>query len=273
MTRPRPRRHGEPCGGYASRRDRSLTRRPDRGTPRNQRQVSGAGGTSRGAAQRRTRQRRPPAREDRKPPARDIESRTGPALGLYDHPVVVLDSWPLLRRYAGEEPATTAVNDLLTDPSRTAVMSRFNFAEAMSSLLSLYGIKVAHQQKQLLRNFIDVRPSSEAVWLCAARIKVGWYGAWGDVVAAATAIDLDAPLWTGDVELLLDDAPWRAVDLRDPAWVAQHPRSKKLIGRRPAEENPLVDMSDAELAAFVTEPLRVRTLKPAQRDDDLDLIL
>ena len=152
-------------------------------------------------------------------------------------------------------------------------MTRFNFAEAMSSLLSLYGTKVAHDQNQLLRKFIEVRPTDEAVWACAARIKVGWYGAWGDVVAAAAAIHLDAPLWTGDVELLLNDAPWRSVDLRDPDWVAQHPPSKKLIGRRLVKDNPLRDMTDAQLATFVIEPLRARTLKPAQRDDDLDLIL
>ena len=206
MTRPHPRQHGEPSGGYASRRDRTLPRRPDRGVPRNQRQVSGPGGASRRTTQRRAQQRRPPAREDRKPPTRNVESRARPDLGLHDHPVVVLDSWALLRRYAGEEPAKPAVDDLLIDRSRTAVMSRFNFGEVVSSILSLYGVEVANHQEQLLRHFVDVRPSTEAIMVCAARIKVGWYMAWGDAVAAATALSLDAPLWTGDIELLLNDA-------------------------------------------------------------------
>ncbi|MFZ1438918.1 MAG: hypothetical protein WAX12_13520 [Candidatus Microthrix subdominans] len=38
--------------------------------------------------------------------------------------------------------------------------------------------------------------------------------AYADAFAAATAISLDATLWTGDPELLTENADWRWRDLR-----------------------------------------------------------
>lgn len=38
--------------------------------------------------------------------------------------------------------------------------------------------------------------------------------AYADAFAAATALAHDAALWTGDPELLLEDAPWSYEDLR-----------------------------------------------------------
>ena len=202
MTDPRRHRHDEPCAGYASRRDRSLPRRPDRGIPRNQRQVSGPGGVSRRTTRRGTQRRRPPTREARTTATRIVEIRGGPTVGFDHHRTVVLDAWPLLRRYAGEEPSRTAVDDLLTDTERTAVINTINFGEAVSAFLSLYGPEVADRQEWLLRNFVDVRPATEAIMVAAARIKVGWYITWGDAVAAATGLDIAAPVLTGDSELL-----------------------------------------------------------------------
>lgn len=55
--------------------------------------------------------------------------------------------------------------------------------------------------------------TSERV-LAAARIEAEHPMALGDAFAAATAIAYDAPLFTGDPELLDREGPWRAVDLR-----------------------------------------------------------
>jgi predicted nucleic acid-binding protein len=48
----------------------------------------------------------------------------------------------------------------------------------------------------------------------AGRIKSDYPLAFADAFAAATAQAHDAELWTGDPELLVDDAPWRWRDLR-----------------------------------------------------------
>ena len=55
--------------------------------------------------------------------------------------------------------------------------------------------------------------TSERV-LAAARIKAEFPMALGDTFAAATAVAHDAPLLTGDPELLHRNGPWRTEDLR-----------------------------------------------------------
>ena len=51
-----------------------------------------------------------------------------------------------------------------------------------------------------------------ALILEAARIKADYPMSYADAFAAATAIQLGAPLWTGDPELLVADAAWQTVD-------------------------------------------------------------
>jgi predicted nucleic acid-binding protein len=82
----------------------------------------------------------------------------------------------VLRRAAGEQAATTAVRDL-----RTVVVAQL--------------------------------PDDQRV-LQAGRIKSDYPLAYAGAFAAATAHAHDAELWTGDPELLLDDAPWAWRDLR-----------------------------------------------------------
>lgn len=55
-------------------------------------------------------------------------------------------SW-LYRRACRQQ---TAVNDLLTDPDRTAVINTINFGEIVSAFLSLKGPEVANRQEWLL---------------------------------------------------------------------------------------------------------------------------
>jgi len=92
--------------------------------------------------------------------------------------------------------------------------------------------------------------------VAAARIKVGWHVSWGDAAAAATALDVAAPVWTGDSELLSPDACWSFVDLRDESRKAAQRSSRKPTGRRLNPENPLAGMDSAAITRYVTEPLR-----------------
>lgn len=147
-------------------------------------------------------------------------------------------------------------------------MSTINFGEAVSSFLSLYGPEVADRQERLLREFVDLQPATGAIAVAAARIKVGWFIAWGDAVAAATALDVGAPVWTGDSELLTPDACWIAADLRDEARRAAQRTSRKPIGRRLHSENPLAQMDSAAICQYVIEPLRTdESIRLAGRED------
>jgi predicted nucleic acid-binding protein len=65
-----------------------------------------------------------------------------------------------------------------------------------------------------MRREIACEVPDEQRVLEAARLKSDHRMSYADAFAAATAIAHDAELWTGDPELLLDDAPWRWLDLR-----------------------------------------------------------
>ena len=259
MTRPNPRKHGDPCEGYASRRDQRPPRSRSSGLRERPRSVSERGGVPGRTARRRTPQRQPAAREPRTQPAGSGERRTHPALGPRDRSTVVIDAWPVMRAYAGEEPARSAMRDLLRDDSRTAIMSTTNFSEAIGALLQQYGPEAADRQERALRQLVEIEPPSADVAVCASRVGAGWYLSQADAMAVATALRHDAPIWTGDPELLTGDRCWLAVDLRDSERRARQEQRRSagaLIGRKRRPSDRLASLTDDEIAAYVTEPLR-----------------
>lgn len=126
---------------------------------------------------------------------------------------IALDSWAVLRLLEGSEPAASTVQDLLDD--QQPVMSWINLGEVLYIVSRdqgrAEGEQVIHDLRPLLR--LDL-PTEQRV-LEAARIKAEYPMAYADAFAAATALAHDATLWTGDPELLLEDAPWSYEDLRD----------------------------------------------------------
>jgi len=125
---------------------------------------------------------------------------------------VVLDSWAVLRYLEGAEPAAGVVADLL-DEERPAI-SWINLGEV------LYIIQRLHGEDQAARTVHDLRavtapelPTPNRV-LEAAQIKGVYRMAYADAFAAATAVALNATLWSGDPELLIQPARWRWRDLR-----------------------------------------------------------
>ena len=164
----------------------------------------------------------------------------------------------MLRAYGGEEPARSALRGLLYDDSRTAVMSTVNFSEAIGALLQQFGPTAADSQERILRELVEIEPSSAGAAVCAGRVYLGWYVSQADSMAVATALQHKAPLWTGDSELLTDDLCWLAVDLRDPVRRARQEQDRSpraLIGRKRRPNDRLAALSDDELAAYVIEPL------------------
>jgi len=125
---------------------------------------------------------------------------------------VVLDSWAVLRYLEDEGPAAIAVADLLD--SDRPLMSWINLGEVHYVLRRAHGEDDAAQTVRDLREVIDARLPDERIVLDAARIKADQPMSYADAFAAALAVSQGAELWTGDPELLVDDAAWRWRDLR-----------------------------------------------------------
>jgi predicted nucleic acid-binding protein len=127
---------------------------------------------------------------------------------------VVLDSWAILRYLEDDGWAADAVASLLA--SERPVMSWINLGEVYYVVRRREGGDSAAETVRDLRQVLDAElPNADRV-LEAARIKADHPLAYADAFAAATASAHDAVLWTGDPELLLDGAPWRWHDLRQP---------------------------------------------------------
>jgi ribonuclease VapC len=128
---------------------------------------------------------------------------------------VVLDSWAVLRFLEDAAPAAGLVSDLLAD--RRPLMSWINLGEVHYVLRRAHGEASAVETVRDLRAVLDVRLPDERTILDAARLKADHPIAYADAFGAALAIAEDAQLWTGDPELLVEDAPWRWRDLRSTA--------------------------------------------------------
>ena len=165
-------------------------------------------------------------------------------------PGVVLDTWPLIEHYEGNEPAAAQVDELLARRRPWPVMSAVTFAEVLYTLANLYGASAAEEETRQLRRLLrvatlDIRTAEVAAW-----VKHTYRMSLGDTFAAATAIRHGVELWTGDCELLCPDRVWAVRDLRPP-----EARTASQPGRRP---NALAHLDQEDLAAFVAAPLAPR---------------
>lgn len=125
---------------------------------------------------------------------------------------IVLDSWAVLRYLEDAEPAAQAVAELLGGDK--PLMSWINLGEVHYVLRRSHGADAAAETVRDLRQVVDARLPDEHLVLDAARIKADHPMAYADAFAAALARARDATLWTGDPELLVEDAGWRWRDLR-----------------------------------------------------------
>lgn len=125
---------------------------------------------------------------------------------------VVLDSWPVLRYIEGAHPAAEAIDGLLQ--AQRPRMSWINAGEVFYVVRRLEGEQAASAVLRDLGDVVAIELPGEERVVDAARIKADYPMAYADAFAAATAMDHDAVLWTGDPELLVEGAPWRWKDLR-----------------------------------------------------------
>lgn len=125
---------------------------------------------------------------------------------------VVLDTWPVLRYLQNEHPVADQIEQLLE--RERPIMSWMNVGETLYVLRREFGGARADEAVRDLRTYIDPDVPSPTRVLEAARIKADCAMSYADAFAAATAVACHAELWTGDPELLVEDAPWRWRDLR-----------------------------------------------------------
>lgn len=128
--------------------------------------------------------------------------------------MIVLDSWAVLCFLEDAPPAAELVAEAVASDEDVA-MSWINLGEVHYVLRRLHGEEAALETVRDIQSDVDARlPSKEDV-LAAARIKADHPMSFADAFAAATAAALDAELWTGDRELLVDQSAWRWRDVRE----------------------------------------------------------
>ena len=123
---------------------------------------------------------------------------------------VVLDSWAVMRLLEGTEPTASRVQEQLD--AGTATMSWINLGEILYVLTRAAGPDAARATVDDLERVLDARIPDRATILEAAAIKANHRMSYADAFAAATALRLALPLWTGDPELMIADAPWTVVN-------------------------------------------------------------
>lgn len=126
---------------------------------------------------------------------------------------VVLDAWAIVALLHGEEPGVR-VQELLD--TAKPVVNVVNLGEVLYVTSHTEGLSEADETVRDLLPKVTLDAATTERVLQAARIKATHRMSYADAFAAATAVAYDAELWTGDPELLVTDAPWRAIDLHVP---------------------------------------------------------
>ena len=170
--------------------------------------------------------------------------------------VVVLDAWPIVEHYKGLEPAASAVAELFSGSEGRRVMSVVNFTEVCAAALVERGRHESDRIAMQLRRLVELERATSAVAEVAARLKYVYFMALGDSYAVATALSHAAPVWTGDAEILCPNRVWQVRDLRDRDAQDRHERRRGAGTLRVDRRRALADLTNDQIAEFVTSPLR-----------------
>lgn len=127
--------------------------------------------------------------------------------------MVVLDSWALLA-YLKDEPAAERIEEEWI--SRGAAISSINLGETLYIRMRESGETAATADIETIRKRSKVVNPDWPLVFSAARIKAGGGLSFADAFCVATAERLQAPLWTGDPEIIdvSESVRCEVVDLR-----------------------------------------------------------
>ena len=101
---------------------------------------------------------------------------------------VVLDAWPVIEHYEGNDPVSAQLEALLARRRPRPVMSAATFTEVQYTLANRHGSDTAEHQARDLLHLVRVEPLDTPTATTAARIKHTYRMSLGDAFAAATAI-------------------------------------------------------------------------------------
>lgn len=124
---------------------------------------------------------------------------------------IVLDTWALLA-LLNDEPAASRVERAWLDEK--PVMCSVNLGEALYILIRAHGEDPARRAVDRARAELTVLDPNWNLVAEAARAKADGGLSYADCFALATARQVEAPLWTGDPELIEFASPDEVVDLR-----------------------------------------------------------
>jgi predicted nucleic acid-binding protein len=113
--------------------------------------------------------------------------------------LVVLDSWALLA-YLKDEPAAARIETEWVDQG--AAISSINLGEVLCIRMRASGEDSARTDVETIRRRLSVIEPDWPMVTAAATIKAAGGLSYADAFCIATALDLGAPLWTGDPEIV-----------------------------------------------------------------------
>jgi PIN domain nuclease of toxin-antitoxin system len=127
--------------------------------------------------------------------------------------LVVLDSWALLA-YLNDEPPAGRIEEEWV--ANGAVISSINLGEALYIRIRQRGEDAALTEADSIRRQLTVVDPDWDLVTRAARVKALGGLSYADAFCIATAERLDAPLWTGDPEIIdrAKKLPCKIRDLR-----------------------------------------------------------
>ena len=120
--------------------------------------------------------------------------------------VAVVDSWNILAFLRAEEPGAAAMRRYLRRAragNLRLLLNVVNLGEVFYRLIQLTGAAQAEERLAEIRALpIEIVPAREGLVMEAARIKAGHRLAYADAFAVATGRVENAPIITGDPEIL-----------------------------------------------------------------------
>jgi predicted nucleic acid-binding protein len=125
---------------------------------------------------------------------------------------VVLDAWALIAFFDDSPGAAPRVEALLEEGG--GAICSINLGEVLYRQTRLAGARAAHERVAALRGNLDVVDPDWRLVEAAAAIKAPGGLSFADAFCVATAMRLDAPLWTGDPEIIDLPGDQEVVDLR-----------------------------------------------------------
>lgn len=127
--------------------------------------------------------------------------------------MVVFDSWALLAYIAGE-PSAERIESVWVKEG--AAISAVNLGEVLYIQIRARGEGAANAEVEELRSLLSVLEPDWPLVVAAARVKAGGGLSYADAFCIATAQQEEAPLWTGDPEIVAraGELSCEVVDLR-----------------------------------------------------------